>query len=102
MEARTGSLELNVRSYRWNQEGTKNCLMCRCGDEETIEHCMVECKAYDDERDDYMQKLILLIGWGKWREITGKKDQGMGYILGFGNDVPLNIVEETKIYLEKL
>ena len=51
-----------------------------------------------------MQKVILLIGWGKWREITGQEDQGegMGYILGFGNNVPLNIVEESKIYLEKI
>ena len=45
-KARTGSMELNARTYRWNPEGTKNCLMCRCGDEETIEHCMVECKAF--------------------------------------------------------
>ena len=49
-----------------------------------------------------MQKVISLIGWGKWREITGQEDQGMGYILCFGNDVPLNIVKETKIYLEKI
>ena len=26
----------------------------------------------------------------------------MRYILGFRNDIPLNIVEETKVYLEKL
>ena len=63
---------------------------------------MVECKAYDDESDDYMQKVILLIGWGKQREITGQEEQVMGYIPGLGNDVPLNIVEEAKIYLEKL
>ena len=49
-----------------------------------------------------MQKVISLIGWGKWREITGQEDQGMGYILGFGNDVALNIAEETKIYFQKL
>ena len=35
-------------------------------------------------------------------EITGQEDQGLGYILGIGNCVPLNIVEDTKIYLEKL
>ena len=49
-----------------------------------------------------MLKMILLIGWGKRREIAGQEDQGMGYILGFGNDVPLNIIEESKMYLEKI
>ena len=53
-KARRGSIELNARTYRWNREGTKNCLMCRCGDEETIEQYMVEWKAYDDERDVYI------------------------------------------------
>ena len=50
----------------------------------------------------YMQKVIVLIGWEKWREITGQEDQEMGYILGFGNGVPLNIVEESKVYLKKI
>ena len=34
---------------------------------------------------------------------TGQEDQGMGYILGFGNYAHWgNVVEETKIYLELL
>ena len=44
--ARTGSLEVNGRTYRWNQEVTNNCFMCKRGEEETTQHCMVECRAY--------------------------------------------------------
>ena len=43
------------------------------------------------------------VGWGKWREITGQQDQGMGYILGVGNNIPLNkVVRKLKFILEKL
>ena len=49
-----------------------------------------------------MREVILLIGLEKWKEKIGQKDQGMGYFLGFGYDVPFNLVEETKIHLEEI
>ena len=42
-----------------NQEQTKIYLVCRCGDDETIEHFMAECNAYDEKRDEYMSKVFV-------------------------------------------
>ena len=46
-----------------------------------------------------MRKVILIIGLEKWRELI---DQGMSFILGLGKDIPLTVIEETKLYLESI
>ena len=49
-----------------------------------------------------MRKVILIIGLEKWRELIEEEDQGMSFILGLGKDVPLTVIEETKLYLESI
>ena len=45
-KARTKSLEVNSRVYRWANEGSKECRMCTWGVDETIVHVLIECPCY--------------------------------------------------------
>ena len=49
-KARTKSLELNSRVYRWTNGGSKTCIVCESGEDETIEHMITECDRYVDAR----------------------------------------------------
>ena len=49
-KARTKSLELNSRTYRWENDGDKSCKMCDSGKDETIEHVLLECVKYEQEK----------------------------------------------------
>lgn len=39
----TKSLEVNSRVYRWKNGGSKLCMMCERGVDETVEHLLLEC-----------------------------------------------------------
>ena len=41
-KARTGSLEVNGRTYRWSGKG-ENCEWCALGVKETVEHLVLKC-----------------------------------------------------------
>ena len=56
-KVRTQSLELNARTYRWNEGGVKRCMMCDLGEDETVMHVVVECDKYDGQRDRFLNVL---------------------------------------------
>ena len=45
-KVRTNSLEVNVRTYRWNDNGQRMCMQCGMGVDETVEHMLLECEEY--------------------------------------------------------
>ena len=49
-KARTKSLELNVRTYRWNENRQRMCMQCGLGVDETVEHMFLEYEGYANER----------------------------------------------------
>merc|ERR1719154_70437 len=49
-KARTNSLEVNDRTYRFNENRERLCKMCNMGVEETLDHLIVECPVYDIAR----------------------------------------------------
>ena len=62
-KARTQSLEVNARTYRWSETGSKMCGVCGDGDE-TVEHVMVECGGYDEMREEFKMRSIGNLGRG--------------------------------------
>ena len=54
---KTQSLEVNARTYRFNEEGVKRCLKCDLGEDEMVMHVLVECDKYDRERKKFLDVL---------------------------------------------
>ncbi|KAG0728534.1 hypothetical protein GWK47_032294 [Chionoecetes opilio] len=56
--ARTKSLEVNSRMYRWKNGGSKVCVMCVTGVDETVEHLMLECERYEYARTKMLEVVV--------------------------------------------
>ena len=95
-KARSGSLELNSRTYRWNENQTKLCIKCNEGVEEDLSHVVIHCEKYDCARDVFILKVA--IGRERWIEINWIENDnlGLGYILGFENSRSGKVIAETK------
>ena len=61
-KARSQSLELNVRTYRWNAENSKECKGCSLQIEESVFHLIVECMAYGKDRNALMNVVKAVFG----------------------------------------
>ena len=48
-KARTNTLEVNVRMYRWNEKKQRMCMQCGMGVDGTVEHMSLECERYVNE-----------------------------------------------------
>ena len=82
-KARTNSLEINDRTYRFNGIGNKACQNCTMlGVDETLDHLMVECPAYEQCRDWVMQKYKETLGNERFNEVIYSDDNGLGFFLG--------------------
>ena len=107
-KARTKSLELNSRTYRWANEGNKRCTTCESGEDETIEHVLLKCTKYENEREDMLRFVIAEIGLDEWNSVVGpiyewNLDSIIVYLLGLNryNKWNNNIAECVKEFLEK-
>ena len=104
-KARSGSLELNERTYRFNEGGSKDCVHgCVLNGGvavESIQHIMTECNGYTEIMNWAINEYSQVLGVDNFREITlrGDDDQGMGFFLGLGENIPRDVVEITKKYL---
>ena len=45
--ARAQCMDVNAWNYRWSESRSKGCQMCDMGEDETIEHVVLECEKYD-------------------------------------------------------
>ena len=97
--ARTNSLEVGDRTYRFNETREKTCLGCNMGVDETVEHIMAECPAYDGDRDKVIREYKEILGEVKFRELVELEDKGLSFLLGIAENVPVQVVEITKTYL---
>ena len=57
------------------------CLQNNIEQVETLEHVIIECNKYNQEREIYIKIVIERIGSDKWREIGEEGDRGMKHIL---------------------
>ena len=104
-KARAGALELNDRTYRFNPRNSKECEYgCMVNGrivDETVQHVMTECQGYSEAMIWAIAEYRRVLGEEGFREITlrGDDDQGTNFFLGFGKDIPIEIMEITKRYL---
>jgi hypothetical protein len=106
-KARSGSIEVNARTYRWNGVGDR-CLWCDLGEKETLGHMMVECMGHTQERELFLRTIRQVLGEECLESIIEREDYGMSVLLGFESDceelkhMRRQIVARTKIYLMSL
>ena len=101
-KARSNTLETNSKIYKWKNinKTCEKCMKRGTEVEETLEHIIIECNHYKEEREIFENTIIGKIGENKWKEIK-EENQEMENILGF---VPENITDmkDTKSYLRKI
>ena len=81
-KTRSGTLEVNGRNREIQEQGCK-----LCGEEkETIEHLIVECDSYSEERRALDKKIQCLLGDGEWSRRREESDRGIRTVLGLTNN----------------
>ena len=101
-KARTDSLELNEKKRKWGGVNDK-CEKCEDGSDrrvETLEHFVTECKAYEEERRVFENKIRHKIGEEIWERRKVQDDKGMKLLLGLEDNK--EIVGDTKQYLREI
>jgi len=99
-KARTQSLELNARTYRWSENGEKLCRNCNLGADETVLHVVVECPRYERDRAEVIRVATEAIGIEGWRVIREGADHGIRYMLGLEKEHVECVIEAMKDFLE--
>ena len=70
-KAKSESLEVNCRTYRWNNGGVWWCEKCSREEipiREDVKNIILECMAYNNEREELINYIIQEIVGEKWRE----------------------------------
>ena len=98
-KARTQSLEVNARTYRWSDSGVKVCDQCGTGADETVEHLVLECDMYDRQRQVLIGLVVGKIGMDEWIKVRSENDHGMCMLLGFSKGRQTVILEAMKVFL---
>ena len=102
-KARTKSLEVNSRTYRWANDGNKLCMVCERGVDETVKHLMMECERYEHERARMREAAIEDIGVEEWSEMYVRNDsEQVEFLLGLHEERKgtRRVTESVKEFLE--
>lgn len=98
-KARSGSLEVAARTYRWENDGCKVCRMCDSGVDETIKHLIFECDRYDIERRTLFEVVRDEIGSECFVEMCGDSGRVVRFLLGLDAPVSSSLMYKVKEYL---
>ena len=60
--ARAQYMDVNARNHIWSESHSKLCQMCDMGEDETVEHVILECKKYDHDRMEMMHVILTEMG----------------------------------------
>ena len=99
-KARTGTLDLNGRNRNVQEQ---SCSLC-VGVKETVEHMMVECSRYEEERRILIGEITEIIGEEEWNKRLDEEDGGITTVLGLyssNNRESDEVVKCTKKFLQK-
>ena len=78
-KARTGTLEVKARNRDGQDQECSSCV----GTRETIEHFLVECDRYEEERGRLIGRAIATVGREEWRRrLEEEEDGGILTVLG--------------------
>ena len=99
VKARTGTLEVNGRNREEQEQGCSVCV----GVKETVEHMIVECDRYRDQRTQLIQEVTGIIGEEEWSRRIDEEDGGITTVLGLYDkkEEVKKIVESMKKFLVK-
>ena len=91
---KTTYMEVNERTYRYSESGSKACVSCDSGEDETVEHVVLVCGRYELLSEKMMRAVRLEVeAWaGDADEWT--PGEWMRVLLGSGNRVSDVIVKE--------
>ena len=73
--ARAQCMDVNERNYRWSESRSKVCQMCNIGEDELVEHVVLECEKYERDRMEMMQVILTELGhsWDERVKMTGRE-----------------------------
>ena len=101
-KARSQSLEVNGRTYRWNTDGSRLCKVCRNLEVESVYHVIVECVGYERERQVLIEAVRAEIGGDIFDEWNEDEKKGMCILLGISGVSNEQVLEAVKEYLMKV
>ena len=81
-KARTGTLEVNGRRRDGQDQSCNECE----GVKETVEHVIVECERYEEERRQLVTDIINIIGEEEWTRRLEEEDGAITTALGLYED----------------
>ncbi|KAF2366974.1 hypothetical protein FHG87_002248 [Trinorchestia longiramus] len=96
---RCKALSVNRRTWRWNERNTRLCLQCNRGVEETVEHLVLDCSKYEQERESLMDVVHEQCGENKWNARCVEEDSGMRYLVGLDEECNMTVVDAMKDFL---
>ena len=100
--ARAQCMDVNTRNYRWSESHSKVCQMCDRGEDETVEHVLLECETYSRERWVMMQVVLSELGCEEnvLVERTGK--EWLVLLLGLCKETTERMIVAVKEFLERM
>lgn len=100
--ARAKCMDVNARNYRWSESRSKVCQMCDMGEDETIEHVMLECEKYDRDRIEMMRVIFPELGWDESERMEKTGKEWMVLLLGLSTETTEVMIEAVKEFLERM
>ena len=55
-------MDVNESNYRWSEYHSKVCQMCDMGENESVEHVVLQCEKYERRRVEMMQVILTELG----------------------------------------
>ncbi|MPC38231.1 hypothetical protein E2C01_031736 [Portunus trituberculatus] len=84
--ARAQCMNVNAMSYRWSESRSKVCQMCDSGEDETVEHVMLECVKYVRDRYEMIQVVLAELGHNKNERVEKTGREWMVVLLGLSRE----------------
>ena len=100
--ARAQCMNVNARNYRWSESHSKVCGMCNMGEDETVEHVVLECEKYDRERREMMRVILLELGCNENELVEKTGREWMVLLLGLCGETTETMIGAVKEYLERM
>jgi len=100
--ARAQCMDVNARNYRWSESRSKVCQMCDMGEDETVEHVILECEKYGRDRTEMMRVILPELGCNMNEMVEKTGREWMVLLLGLCRETSEKMIVAVKEYLERM
>ena len=76
--------------------------MCDMGEDETVEHVILECEKYDRDRIEMMRVIFPELGWDESERMEKTGKEWMVLLLGLSTETTEAMIEAVKEFLERM